>query len=194
MWLYPCKPIRIFKGAPILATIEDNPLWVAEAKWNGIRCIAKKENGKVELWTRHRTLIQDPVPEIRRLLAKQLPDNTIIDGELMVRRSTKSGTYHIFDVIMARGQLKTNLPLVVRREVLEKLIRPDGKYLTITEQHTTGKIAFYNKVIKRADVEGIVLKRTDSKYKASPNRAIEHPLWLKLKEYDDHMIVGGIVT
>ncbi|MDP3759154.1 MAG: ATP-dependent DNA ligase [Ramlibacter sp.] len=57
--------------------------WQVEWKYDGIRGQVVKRAGRVWLWSRGEELVTERFPEIEALAA-QLPDGTVLDGEIMV--------------------------------------------------------------------------------------------------------------
>jgi DNA ligase-1 len=57
--------------------------WQVEWKYDGIRGQIVKRSGKVWVWSRGEELVTERFPEIEALAA-QLPDGTVLDGEIMV--------------------------------------------------------------------------------------------------------------
>jgi DNA ligase 1 len=80
------RPYPFFLAYPI----EDDPQdelgprgeWQVEWKWDGIRAQLIKREGEVFLWTRGEELVTDRYPEVV-MAAEDLPDGTVIDGELL---------------------------------------------------------------------------------------------------------------
>ncbi|MEO8649882.1 MAG: ATP-dependent DNA ligase [Acidobacteriota bacterium] len=56
--------------------------WQAEWKWDGIRSQVIKRKGEVFIWSRGEDLITERFPEIESA-AEDLPDGTVIDGEIL---------------------------------------------------------------------------------------------------------------
>ncbi|MGR3505229.1 MAG: ATP-dependent DNA ligase [Paracoccaceae bacterium] len=56
--------------------------WQAEWKWDGIRAQVIARGGAVHIWSRGEELMTDRFPELARLAA-DLPDGTVLDGELV---------------------------------------------------------------------------------------------------------------
>jgi len=56
--------------------------WLAEWKWDGIRAQVVKRNGELFVWSRGEELVTDKFPELAPL-RQQLPDGTVLDGELV---------------------------------------------------------------------------------------------------------------
>jgi DNA ligase 1 len=57
--------------------------WQVEWKYDGIRGQIVKRSGKVWVWSRGEELVTERFPEIESL-ARELPDGTVLDGEIMV--------------------------------------------------------------------------------------------------------------
>lgn len=62
--------------------------YILEAKHDGMRAIISKVNGKIEVYSRVGKTYAQHLPKIVEQFDK-LPDNTILDGELMVKTGTK---------------------------------------------------------------------------------------------------------
>ena len=64
--------------------IVDTATYMAQPKYDGVRCLAMKEtkNGNVKLWTRHGKLHGNDLTHIKRELSKFMELNIIYDGEL----------------------------------------------------------------------------------------------------------------
>lgn len=65
------------------AAIGNPEQWQVEWKWDGIRAQLVKRDGQLWVWSRGEELVTDRFPELQ-VLADQLPDGTVIDGELVV--------------------------------------------------------------------------------------------------------------
>ena len=168
-------------------TLDSDGGWIAEVKKNGWRCLAQKESGALTLWTRHRTTINDNLADLRASLSEQLPDGTIIDGELLNNRTKEiKGVYYVFDILMFRGRHLVSLPLKERREILETIIKPTPA-LYLAEQFSAGKKKLYYTAIESPENEGVVLKKLTSLYLGSTSRCLQHPQWLKVKRPENHV-------
>lgn len=73
----------------LASPLEDEPeslgditQWIAEWKWDGIRAQLIRREGQTFLWSRGEELITGRFPEIRAQ-ADQLPDGTVLDGEIL---------------------------------------------------------------------------------------------------------------
>ncbi|MEK5501019.1 ATP-dependent DNA ligase [Bacillus sp. FSL M8-0168] len=172
-----------------------------ETKFDGIRLIASKNNGLIRLYTRHNHEITAKFPE---LLTIDIPDGTILDGELIVPGSTGAGDFEavmerfqsqksnhpivfcVFDILRLDGVSVTSKPLYKRKDLLAGLNieHPNVKVVDAVIGHA----ADYFELVCKNKIEGIVMKRTDSTY--AENKRSDR--WLKIVnyEYTDVFITG----
>src|SRR3990172_12537459 len=114
------KTEKRFRGRairPMLAALIDAPFddpdWVFETKWDGLRLIAKIERGKVTLFSRGGKRVTSVYPTIAAALAK-IRRRAVLDGELValdekgrssfqllqnVRRAKTPLRYYVFDLL-----------------------------------------------------------------------------------------------
>jgi DNA ligase 1 len=119
--------------------------WAAEWKWDGIRAQIVRRGGKTYIWSRGEELITEQFPDLLPDAA-DLPDGTVIDGEIVVllhrrvqpfttlqkrlnrRRPGKkvlsdSPVFFIaFDVLEDAGIDVRRRPLRERRPILERIV------------------------------------------------------------------------
>lgn len=70
--------------------------WQIEWKWDGIRAQVVKREGRLWIWSRGEELVTERFPELE-VLVHGLPDGTVIDGEIVVWKSTHPRTEDAFD-------------------------------------------------------------------------------------------------
>jgi DNA ligase 1 len=104
-------------------------------------------------------------------------------------RSSKSGhfvQYCVFDVIFYKGKEVSSLPLIKRKELLKSLSLDNERIVTV--HWINGNGSLYFNLVKDRDLEGIVLKKKDSKYHI--NKRSDQ--WLKVinYKYQDVVITG----
>ncbi|QIK72008.1 ATP-dependent DNA ligase [Propioniciclava coleopterorum] len=56
-----------------------------EPKWDGFRCIAARDGDTVALWSRSRKPLTDYFPEVAAACRRWLPEQAVVDGEIIVR-------------------------------------------------------------------------------------------------------------
>ena len=184
---------------PMLATLTNYYFskqdWIYEHKFDGERCLAFKKNGKVQLLSRNKNLMNNEYPELVAALEKQKADNFIIDGEIVAH--TKKGvsdfqllqgrmhlrtahqsvvqiSYCIFDLMYADGYDLQSLPLLARKTILKKLLSYNT-LLAYTDHIVGDGISYFKKACKQK-WEGIIAKKNDSEYVNKRSHS-----WLKFK-------------
>jgi DNA ligase-1 len=65
--------------------------WQVEWKWDGIRAQVVKRDGRLWVWSRGEELVTERFPELGSL-AHDLPDGTVIDGEIVAWKTAPSGS------------------------------------------------------------------------------------------------------
>ncbi|WP_019156860.1 ATP-dependent DNA ligase [Robertmurraya massiliosenegalensis] len=181
----------------------DDDRMITELKLDGIRLILSKFNGITKLYTRHHNEVTS---RFKELLDLPLPDNIVLDGELIVtdqhgkpdfesvmerfhsNRSTHKIQYAAFDIVYYDRKKVTHLPLIERKSILEKVIPKDSAML-VSVQWTNGNATNYFDLTKQLGLEGIVQKVANSTYKID-ERSYD---WLKVINYsfaDNIHIVG----
>lgn len=167
--------------------------YISELKLDGFRLVLSKFKGKINLHTRHKNDVTSKFPE---LLSINIPDGTVLDGEIVVTDSLgkpdfeetmsrfhagKNGKqriqYCIFDIIYYKGKKITSKPLIERKEILESIIVPNENIALV--QWTKGNGEAYFNLIKEHGLEGIVMKRANSSYQINKR---SHD-WLKVINY-----------
>ena len=86
------------------------PEWIFERKFDGIRLLAFKREGEVQLFSRNR--LPQHIPTLARSIADLPVRNLILDGEVTWDRT---GGYHVFDILWIDDRNVTALPLEERR-------------------------------------------------------------------------------
>lgn len=158
----------------------DDDSYITELKLDGIRLILSKFNNRVQLYTRHNNEVTVRFPEF---LSIDIPDGTVLDGEIIVtdlagkpdfeammsrfqsRRSyleNSTLSYVVFDVIQYKGESVTKLPLIERKQLLNEILTQDTS-LVAKVKYIEGHGAAYFDLVKAQGLEGIVLKRKDSR-------------------------------
>ena len=203
---------------PMLATLTTNYFsnndWLYEHKFDGERCLAFKNKGKVHLVSRNNKNMNDIYPELVDALKMQSADNFIIDGEIVslnkqgvsdfqllqgrinVHRQAEVAAkqkkiaviYRIFDLMYIDSYDIRKLPLYARKELLKNLLKYN-KQLTYSE-HIIGKgIPFFKKACV-LHWEGLIAKRIVGQYEGK--RSTD---WLKFKcIMKQELVIGGYTS
>ena len=64
--------------------LPDGTGWQYEPKWDGFRCIAVRDGGEVELWSKSGKPLGRYFPEIEAMLGRLTAGRFVIDGELLI--------------------------------------------------------------------------------------------------------------
>lgn len=94
-----------------------------------------------------------------------------------------------FDILYFEDRQVTDLPLIERKELLQKAVKSEDSRFAVLRFIEKNGIAFYN-LAKQKELEGIVAKHRDSKYyfdKRSKD-------WIKIKylQDDDYVVLGYV--
>jgi|SRR6187549_252119 len=201
---------------PMLAKLAEPPAndegWAVEVKWDGVRAIAYCQPGRLELRSRNLRDITAQYPEVRRLSRQLGSRDAVLDGELVafdpegrpsferlqqrihqtaesvVRRRMKEYpvTYVVFDLLYLEGRDLTGEPYRRRRELLEGLELSGPSWQT--PGYSVGHARELLEASREQQLEGIVMKRLDSKYMPGKRGGS----WLKVKNTGrQELVIGG---
>ncbi|MDX6404979.1 MAG: bifunctional non-ous end joining protein LigD [Blastocatellia bacterium] len=198
---------------PMLATLVDdpfsNPEWIFETKWDGFRSVCFVKNGKARLVSRNQIEMTPQYPELAGV-AKQIDaKEAILDGEIVAldkdgmprfqllqpRVGRKSGiealrghghiVYYVFDLLYVDGNSLMPCPLVERKEVLDRILKP-ASFIKLSE-HIDGDGEAFFKQIEKFHLEGMIAKRAASPYVEKRSKD-----WLKVKTIQrSEVVIGG---
>lgn len=82
--------------------------WLAEWKWDGIRSQLIRRQGKTFIWSRGEELITERFPELLEA-AQQLPDGTVIDGEILAWAEGEVLPFNLLQKRITRKSLSKKL-------------------------------------------------------------------------------------
>ena len=165
---------------PMAATLTQErfsgPEWLFERKFDGIRLLAYKRGGDVQLYSRNR--LPQHLPSVAQAVATLPVKDAILDGEV----AWDGSSYHIFDVLWINGKNVTGLPLEERRAILKAL-----PFTAPLRRVELLKDADPWERARREGWEGVIAKRRGSVYEHRRSKQ-----WLKLKvECSQELVVGG---
>ena len=179
----------------------DNKDWLFEIKWDGYRAIAEKNKNEILLYSRNGISFRETYPIVADQL-KNIQEDAVLDGEIVVlndegipdfqflqhyfENQQRPIQYYIFDLLELNGEDTTHLPLIERKELLQKII-PENKVIKYSD-HIIGNGKSFFEVTKEKDLEGIIAKKTDSKYHSGKRTSA----WLKIKHHKtEEAIIAG---
>jgi bifunctional non-homologous end joining protein LigD len=199
---------------PMLATLTadafDDPEWVFEPKWDGIRAIAICTD-HTRLISRNDRDISVAYPELRRLHDRVVALDATLDGEIVAfeegipsfqrlqqrmhlrneRRIEQMAqqipvAYIVFDLLYIDGRDLTGWPLQERRKKLEEVIVPSEQVQLSPVTEGDGVALF--QAAGQQGLEGIMAKRSSSGYRPGARSGD----WLKIKVvFDADVVVVG---
>ncbi len=199
--------------ADLQAALGPPSQWLAEWKYDGIRAQLVRRAGQAWLWSRGEELIGESFPEVLAL-ASQLPDGTVLDGELLAwaqggpapfaQLQQRLGRKRPGPVVLARtpvvflaydlleggGQDLRRQSQAQRRAQLEALLA-SGPFAVSPRLDAASwpELAAHRQGARQAGVEGLMLKRLDSAYGVGRTRS--EGLWWKWKT--DPMTIDGVL-
>lgn len=210
----PKRALRIEDTELMLAETREEPFtrdgWLFEVKLDGYRMRAACQDGEPILYSRKGLDFTESFPELARAV-KAIPfEGVILDGELvvlnqagkpsfnMLQARAKLGarearraaieapaTLYVFDLLAFAGYDLRKLPLLKRKEILQKILPQTGP-LRYSEHFEKNGEALYEQVVKLG-LEGIMAKKADSPYRNGRSGD-----WLKIRadRIDDFVVVG----
>jgi len=193
---------------PMLARLVDNlpsgANWLYELKLDGYRALVLKKRGVTTLFSRrgNNLNLNGRFPSIATAFSF-LPDNSILDGELVVldhqgkpsfsdlqnSRFTPDEIYfYAFDLLAYQGKDLRKLSLLDRRSLLEdhalKGMRDPVRLSAVFNASPNKLIA----AAKKTGLEGVIGKRVDSRYESGERSGA----WVKYKtNKGQELVIGG---
>lgn len=196
----------------MLATLTDRrdfgEDWLLERKFDGERCVARKDGGEVRLESRTGKDLTGTYPEVRAAVAGQRDRGLLLDGELVAfdgeqtsfsRLQQRLGVtrpspqlvaaypvvFCVFDLLVLDGDDLRGRPLLERRARLVQAVRP-GAALQLSEAWRGDSRRRFAQAC-RSGWEGLIAKRAQARYVAGRSRD-----WLKLKcVFEQELVIGG---
>lgn len=203
------------KIEPMKSILIDKPFdsddYFFEIKWDGVRAVSYVDGTKFSILSRNQFEQSFRYPELKNLPDVFLGKQVVVDGEIVVLNEMGVSSfemlqqrmnlqnineinywskkmpviYFIFDLLYLDGRDLTNLPLNIRRKILEKIIMT-SRNVMLSELFEKNGIYFYQ-AAKEKGLEGIMAKRKESGYQFK--RSSE---WKKLKiVLEQEVVIGG---
>lgn len=166
----------------------DRDDWAFEIKWDGYRAIAVRGSGRPTIYSRPGRVVTSDWPEI----AAMLPQNAVLDGEIIMvrngqssfnalqlaKRASKSDRianlrYVVFDILQVDDNDIQHYEWSQRREILQTLLAGNDT-VTMSFEAGSGREAWG--LVQEHRLEGLIAKPRRSRY-VQGNRGI----WLKHK-------------
>ena len=182
--------------------------WLFEIKWDGVRVLVRRADGRVRLCARSGIDVTGRYPEIAAAFTRVPGGDLAMDGEIValdpkgrpsfalladrMHRTPRPGapvgpavSCYVFDCLALGGRDVRGLPLVARKALCRERI-PAGGPLRYCDHVDHGGEAFLRAACA-ASLEGVVAKRAGSVYQAGRSRE-----WLKVKcTREESFMIGG---
>ena len=162
--------------------------WHIEHKWDGMRAQLIVRQGKHFLWSRGEELITDKFPEFE-CLAKQFPDGTVVDGELLPYKNMVIGDFNALQKRIGRKtvslKLMNEIPIVL---MIYDLLEWNGKDIRSLPLHQRQQLisSFYkahkndslpilkSEVMQFSSWEKVAIERERAQKKCSEGLMLKH--------------------
>ncbi|MEL6924975.1 MAG: cisplatin damage response ATP-dependent DNA ligase, partial [Bacteroidota bacterium] len=193
----------------------DRSEWQAERKWDGIRGQIIVRDAQVFVWSRGEELVTDKFPEYQ-ILAKALPNGTVIDGEILPFRDGQPLSFNVLQtrigrknvtkkilekapvILMAYDLLEYNgtdireQPLSYRRERLEEIISQNDSHgilllSDVLPETSWQELAYERERSREFFSEGLMLKHKSSTYRVGRKKGD----WWKWKV--DPLVIDAVM-
>lgn len=176
--------------------------WLHEVKYDGYRCVLAIGGGEAKAFTRSGLDWSEDFALLSAEAVALIDSSALIDGEAVVldaegrssfrslQSSLKGGeadlVFFAFDLLAANGQSLTDLPLLERKQRLEKLIGKGSKRIRYSD-HIVGNGETLLDLFCKRGLEGVVSKRASSRYVGARTRD-----WVKTKcmRRQEFVVVG----
>ena len=186
-----------------------DPNWLFEIKWDGVRTLARIDDGSLKLVSRNGLDVTKQYPELAELPKVTSARQAILDGEIValdekghsefarlqqrmhVRAPAAAllgqvpATYYVFDLLYCDGYDLRQVALVERKEFLKRLLHPTERVRYSDHQMEHGKELY--ELAGQNGLEGIIGKRADSWYSEGRSNS-----WVKIKQTTSlDAVIGG---
>jgi ATP-dependent DNA ligase len=183
-------PVSAPMEALLAAELPDGEGWQFEPKWDGFRCLARRDGDEVTLTSKSGKPLARYFPEVVETLRGLGTKRFIIDGELIisvgdalsfdalqlrlhpaesrVRKLSKEtpAELMVFDLLELDGKSLAALPLSKRREELENFVRANrsaGLHLSPTTRDRDTALGWLER--SGGALDGVIAKRADLEYR-----------------------------
>ncbi len=188
--------------SPMLATTSESlPTgegWVYEPKWDGFRAIVTVSGGEIALTSRNGNDLTERFREVAQgaRLGLRTAD-AVLDGEIcaldgrgrsrfsLLQEGSGTLALVLFDLLELDSEPLLEQPLSERRKRLDDLVQR-GSSLFVSPQFDDGQALLA--AAREQELEGVVAKRVDSRYRPGRRSADWHKV--KLRQTQEVVVVG----
>nr|NUR37984.1 ATP-dependent DNA ligase [Sphingomonas sp.] len=184
--------------ALLAAELPDGDGWQFEPKWDGFRCLARRDGAEVTLTSKSGKPLARYFPEVVEMLHRVKATRFLLDGEVIiplgdalsfealqmrlhpaesrVRRLAAETPAELmaFDLLEQDGKSLADLPLSERREQLEKFMKKnavDGLLLSPMTRDRDTALRWLER--SGGALDGVIAKRADQEYRVGERAMIK---------------------
>jgi ATP-dependent DNA ligase len=184
--------------ALLAAELPEGEGWQFEPKWDGFRCLARRDGEEVTLTSKSGKPLARYFPEVAEMLRHLKAEQFLFDGELIisvgdvlsfdalqlrlhpaesrVRKLSKEtpAELMVFDLLELDGKPLTGLPLSRRREKLEQFFRKNetpGLQLSPMTRERKAALDWLER--SGGALDGVIAKRADLEYRSGERAMIK---------------------
>ena len=184
--------------ALLAAELPEGEGWQFEPKWDGFRCLARRDGGEVTLTSKSGKPLGRYFPDVVKMMEALKEKQFLIDGELIIpvgdalsfdalqlrlhpaeSRVRKLAAEHpaelmLFDALELGGKDLTGRPLSERRRALEKFFaknRTDGLHLSPVSHDRRAAIEWLDR--SGGALDGVIAKRSDLEYRSGERAMVK---------------------
>ncbi|MDP9422109.1 MAG: ATP-dependent DNA ligase [Pseudomonadota bacterium] len=191
--------------------LPDGTGWQYEPKWDGFRCIAVRNGGEVELWSKSGKPLGRYFPEIEAMLGRLKARRFVIDGELLIASegaiafdalqlrlhpaasrvaklaAETPAMFMAFDCLVVGRKMLAGKPLSERRAMLEELFAKEQDPMLLLSPATTDRGEALGWLERGGGaLDGVIAKRLDRPYRPGERAMVK----VKQRRAAD-CVVGG---
>ena len=184
--------------ALLAAELPEGKGWQFEPKWDGFRCLARRDGDEVTLTSKSGKPLARYFPEVAEMLRGLKTRQFLLDGELIipvgdalsfdalqlrlhpaesrVRKLAKETPAELmaFDLLELDGRSLTELPLSKRREMLEQFFaRNEAPALQLSPMTCDRNVAIGWLERSGGALDGVIAKRADQDYRSGERAMIK---------------------
>jgi bifunctional non-homologous end joining protein LigD len=189
--------------ATLTGEVPDGDNWIHEMKFDGYRCLVAVGGGRSVCYTRSGLDWSDKFHEVAGALSALDCESALIDGEIVATAADGGSQfsalqtalsegypteYYAFDLLHLDGKDLRPLPLIERKEALQRLLAtlPASGPVHYSD-HVRGHGQRVFEEMCRNGREGIIAKKADAPYTNRRSKA-----WLKIKcRNRQEFVIGG---
>ncbi|HSP06374.1 MAG TPA: non-homologous end-joining DNA ligase [Acidobacteriota bacterium] len=196
--------------AQLREKLPSGPDYVYEIKLDGQRTLVEASSKKLLLYTRTHQNVTEKYPEFAEFHQQLKCRSAVIDGEIVAlregipsfellqqrmnvrdRRMLRAAVegvpviYYAFDLLEVDGKSLMNLPLLERRQKLQKVLKPSGSVKILPFFESSEQIL---EKAQEFGYEGLMIKRRKSLYR--PGQRGDDWIKYKFLKYDTFLICG----